>query len=216
MRYCSLVLAASLLLGAGLIRQSQGGIVAYDNLQNGYKNVGLAVNVDVDQWGQLRTIWSATDFVPSESGKLDEIATAMVLVQGDNAVTLLLCADDAGKPGSVLWQQTYENRLGDTLGDVFQTSGIANAPELAAGTRYWVEAQAPLDDRMIIFWYVNASGDLGSYALLDSHNNGPIVTDDVDRLGLRVGVVPLPLSVWMALPLLAFVGIAGLRRRLNP
>ncbi len=195
--------------------QVDAGTVVFDNLGSGYEPYGNWVGtVYFPDPGLDVTAICATDFTPTHSGKLSAIWAALVLESGQNTFTLSLLADNANEPGTVLWSQTFQNRLSVVLGSVFHAGNgsvpIVNAPDLVAGTRYWLQAEAPVQTGQVVNWYTNSAGDLGSTGILFSDIGSWQMYNNDTRPGFTVEVLPAP----AALPAgLALMGFMGLRRR---
>jgi hypothetical protein len=192
---------------------THASIVAFNNLGSGYLGGG-----DFAGTFQGDTVTCATNFIPTQSGYISDIWMGAILTVGQtNTLTLLLRADNADMLGATLWQQTFQNGLGTTYGDVFHAGAgslqIQNAPCLETGTRYWLQAEAPVVEGLAISWYTNAAGDTGSTAVEYSDDGYWQVFDDAPRLSLEVALVPLPAAGWAGLGLLVgMAGVAGLRR----
>ncbi len=108
---------------------------------------------------------------------------------GLNEVTLALLTDSSGSPGSVIWQQTLDNQLGNDYGSVLHVANI-DGPMLTAGTRYWIQASTPDIVGTLQAWYFNDQGDVGLYSRVEAGRLW--VFSDEPRLTVRVGVVPEP------------------------
>jgi hypothetical protein len=156
----------------------------------------------------------AGDFIPTGSGPFDELWIAIFHAYGENQVTLSLMTDNAGLPGTELWQQAFDDELGD-YGSVFHVANI-NGPNLVAGTRYWIKATTVNVSGTSQSWYMNNQSDYdGLFAWQE--NGGPWkLSGNHQRHALRVGVVPEPSSlVLLGIGALALFGCCLRRSKRN-
>jgi len=199
------ILTVAALFSIGLTASSPAtaAVIVYDNISPVmpyYHNYGNWLGTFGGQYEI-----TATTFVPSGSGQLDELTLGLFYQTGVNSVTLRLSPDVAGLPSTPIWQTTVPPAAG--YGSLLSVSGIAG-PMLTAGQTYWLEGVAPVTPSTLHGWYSNNQGDYG-----------PIIASgnyylNQQRFSLRVGVpaiVPEPVSCVLLVMGVLWLG-AGRRR----
>jgi hypothetical protein len=128
---------------------------------------------------------SATTFVPTGSGQLDELHLGLTNQKliGSNNNLLTLYNDFGGAPGIALWSGNVT--VSGVFGSVASLTGI-NGPTINSGQTYWLSAAPPVDQVTLHGWYFNTVGDLGP-----TLNFGTPATGG-RRFALQVGVKAIP------------------------
>ncbi len=150
---------------------------------------------------------TATTFVPTGSGQLDEFHLGLTnqKLVGSNTSIVTLFSDSGGAPGATLW--TGPITVSGVYGSVASLVGIAG-PSLTAGVPYWLEA-APVNDGVTLHgWYSNNQGDMG--AIIGSGTPFP----NALRFALQVGVKAVPEPATWLLGLIA-LSFAASRRSIT-
>ncbi len=128
---------------------------------------------------------SATTFVPTGSGQLDELHLGMTNQKliGSNNNLLTLYNDLGGAPGIALWSGNVT--VSGVFGSVASLTGI-NGPMINSGQTYWLSAAPPVDQVTLHGWYFNTQGDFGP-----TLNFGTPALNG-RRFALQVGVKAIP------------------------
>ncbi len=176
--------------------------IVFDNLSPTtpyYNNFGNWLGTFVNQYEI-----TATTFVPSASGPLDELDLGLFYLNGANSVTLRLSPDAGGLPSAPIWQTTVPPAPG--YGSLLSVTGIGG-PTINAGQTYWLEGVAPVTPTTEHAWYVNNQGDIGPVIASGNY------VASTDRFSLRVGVLTVPEPAACMLLLGGLLGICLTRRR---
>ena len=130
-----------------------------------------------------------SSFAPSSTALLGQIDVATEYVSGTNSAQLILAADSAGLPGTVLetWTLTNLPALGTCC--VLQTVTPTSAIMLISGVQYWVGASAIATDTFDIL-NTNSIGASGPVA--ESFNGGPVFGSTAPLVAFDVLSVPEP------------------------
>ncbi len=191
--------AAVLIAGCLMLASGADAAIVYDNFAPTpipYSNTGWSTG------NFLPTLYgvSATTFVPTGSGPLDELHLGLTNQKliGSNNNLLTLYNDLGGVPGIALWSGNVT--VSGVFGSVASLTGI-NGPSINSGQTYWLSAAPPVDQVTLHGWYFNTQGDFGPTL------NFGTPTPNGRRFALQVGVkaVPEPATWLMGLAAVAII-----------
>jgi hypothetical protein len=188
-------------------------VTAYSNFSaNGsYANYGNWVGLD--STGDYSRM-NGSVFIPTASGTVISIETGMFGTAAGE-VTLSLHTDlGSGAMDVPLWEQTYSNHIAPDLQD-HSVFSVTNAPEIIAGTAYWLLVDTPVGGSSFFNWYKNSIGLRGDlqFEYFDSQHDYLSTQYNVNvplyAMSVSVSSVPVPATVWLfGSGLLGLIGVA--------
>jgi len=192
------VLAAALVLVAGLPASALGGVV-YSNFGPGNSyNMGAVWQVDA-------TNGYANQFTATANFTFTDAIIPMIQEQGTNLYQVSLASDSAGSPGAILETIDLNGVVTSPQSLITVTSSLH--PTLSAGLSYWLIVSAP-DTGTIGGFYMNSIGDVQNNNFAFSNTNTPlgpwtILNAGADRPafeidGTLLSPVPEPSSLLLA------------------
>jgi hypothetical protein len=187
------------------------GAIAFSNLGSNdtWDNAGTWMGN-----GPTEVLFSATSFVPTLSGQLTRLETAMSFLNAvPNQVTLYLQTSIGSVPptASAFWSQTFTGKLASSFSGPLATFDIAQGPALQAGTKYWLYAEVPLSGVYDYDWWDGLSGTNDTAWYYPQSGTWQIFTNIDAGRSLRVSVnVPEPVGGAL---LIAAGATASLHRR---
>ena len=190
-------------------------VTAYSNFSaNGsYANYGNWVGLhSTGDYSRM----NGSVFIPTASGTVISIETGMFgTAAAAGEVTLSLHTDlGSGAMSVPLWEQTYSNQIAPKLQN-HSVFSVTNAPEIIAGTAYWLLVDTPVGGSSLFNWHKNSIGLRGDlqFEYFDSQNNDLSTRYNVNvplyAMSVSVSSVPVPATVWLfGSGLLGLIGVA--------
>lgn len=220
-RFPSLILGYLLVATASV---ATADIAAFNNFDadGGYANSGIWFG----RGGEFE-LWFAQRFEPIVAGEVRSIETAMRLQRnsgGINEVTLRICPDIGGEPGTEeLWRKTYFDALSTSFSST-STFQVTDGPRLEQGLKYWLVADGPPEGTTPYIWQAALVGSEASASYyVDGEELFPLYTwlvntphpDDASGFAMRLLVVPEPSTVVLLGSVGTLLLTAGYRPKLE-
>jgi hypothetical protein len=192
-------------------------VTAYSNFSDDGSYATFGNWVGLDSSGDYSRL-NGSVFIPTVSGTVISIETGMFGTAAGE-VTLSLHTDlGSGAMSGPLWEQTYSNHVAPDLQD-HSIFSVTNAPEIIAGTAYWLIVDTPVEGSSYFNWNKNSLGlrsDL-QFEYFDSQNNDLstryYAAVPSYAMSVSISSVPVPATVWLlGSGLLALTGIARRRK----